>query len=160
MQKGLVAHQPGKTQRNTHPLTHGTAECDQQGLLGMTELLTGRKGIRQSSPGTMAGHTHMQTWGAKIIECNFFCLCVLPLSRTLEPTASMRPSRSVQPNTIGPHGCSSPRRVNDHAAVQADYTNCSLFQRTTEGGGTEHLPALNKMRPDLLVHVPSGNIMI
>lgn len=26
--------------------------------------------------------------------------------------------------------------------------------------GAVHIPALNKMRPDLLVHVPSGNIMI
>lgn len=26
--------------------------------------------------------------------------------------------------------------------------------------GAVHIPALNEMRPDLLVHVPSGNIMI
>lgn len=76
MQKGLVAHQPGKTQRNTHTFKHSTTECDQQGLLGMTELLTGRKGIRQSSPGTMVQHKHTQTRGAKMIECNFSASCL------------------------------------------------------------------------------------
>lgn len=76
MQKGLVTHQPGKTQRNTLALKHSTTECDQQGLLGMTELLTGRKGIRQSGPGTMVQHTRMQPRGAKMIECNVFASCL------------------------------------------------------------------------------------
>lgn len=76
MQKGLVTHQPGKTQRSALALKHSTTECDQQGLLGMTELLTGRKGIRQSGPGTMAQHTRMQPRGAKMIECNVFASCL------------------------------------------------------------------------------------
>ena len=76
MQKGLVAHQPGQIQRNTHTFKHCTTGCDQQGLLGMTELLTGRKGIRQSSPDTMVQHTHTQTREAKMMECNFSASCL------------------------------------------------------------------------------------
>lgn len=58
IQKGLVTHHTGKSHRNMHTLNKARQSVTNKGLLGMTELQSGRKGIRQSSQGTIVRHTH------------------------------------------------------------------------------------------------------
>lgn len=52
------------------------------------------------------------------------------------------PSKAVPPNNG--RNSLNPHYISIHRTVPS----------------TEHIPGLNKMRPDLLVHVPSGKIMI